>query len=63
MSWTPLFEVDSGSKSESEQAKEKAEIEFRSAILVSLSGINRSLQLLNARFEEAHETHIESNDI
>ena len=60
--WTPLVEVDSGGRSESEQAKEIDEQEWRSAVLIALGGIADQLCLLNARIEEAFETNIEETD-
>ncbi|MBV1929894.1 MAG: hypothetical protein KUG81_10345 [Gammaproteobacteria bacterium] len=63
MSWTPLVEVDSGNKSESEQLKELSDAEFRHAMLANMSAIDNQLRLLNARIEEAFETHIEESDV
>lgn len=63
MSWTPLIEIDSGNKSASEQEKELTELEFKRKLLSTLGAIESELKLLNARFEEAFETHIEGHDI
>jgi len=63
VSWTPLFEIDKGNVSESEQLKELNEIEFRNSLLSTLCAINHQLCLLNDRFEEVFETEIEGTDI
>ena len=63
MSWSPIIEIDSGNKSESEQAKEISQLEYRRGVLANLSSINQQLCLLSARFEDAFETHIEETDV
>lgn len=63
MSWTPIFQIDKGNTSESEQLKELTELEYRNAVLVSFSEINQQLHLLNARIEEAFNTLIEETDV
>ena len=61
--FTPIIDVDTGNKSESEQKKELIEIDDRGSLLVVLGSIDNQLRLLNARFEEAFETQIEEADI
>ena len=61
MTWKPLF--DDGLGSESEQIKEISQIEYRRGVLANLNSINQQLCLLNARFEDAFETHIEEADV
>ncbi len=61
--WTPLVAVDTGSKSESEQAKEISGQEWRQKVIALLCSIESELKLLNARTEEGLETHIEASDV
>ena len=63
MSWSPIIEIDSGNKSGLEKEKEIDEAEFRRAVLVGIGSICQQLRLLNARFEDALETHIEEADV
>ena len=63
MSWTPIFDIDGSNLSESEKERLIDERTFRTAILAEVGAINQELCLLNARFEETFETHIESTDI
>lgn len=62
MAWTPIIEVDTGNASEGERQKEISEQEFRQATIGLLSSVNDELHLLNARFEEAFETHLDGSD-
>lgn len=63
MSWTPIFQIDQGNTSESEQLKELSEVEYRNKVLSSFSEISLQLRLLNARIEEAFATHLEEMDV
>lgn len=63
MAWAPLFELDSGNRSESQQAELISEQEFRNKLLSVMGNVCDELRLMNARIEEAFETHIEDTDI
>ena len=63
MSLTPLFEVDSSNKSESEQDKETDAIILNNMILIQLGAVICELKLLNARIEEAFDTRIKAADV
>lgn len=63
MSWTPIFDIDNSNLSQSEKEILADERSFRRNLLAEVDAVNQELCLLNARFEEAFETHIESTDI
>ena len=63
MGWSPIYQVDTGSKSASESLKEQRQLENQLEMIAILNGIREELQLLSARFEEAYETDINASDL
>ena len=63
MTFRPLFGIDSSGKSEAEQNKETDSVILNNMILLQLGSIFCELQLMNARIEEAFETHIAAGDV